>query len=420
MLLQTTNLYKKLQKQYSRRINLDLSRIKKVLLKLDNPHLKIKNPINIIGSDGKMSVLTSLQSFLTTDKKYTASFTSPHLFDLRKRFFLKNKFISLKDIKKFINIIEETKEKLTLFELLTCIYILASKDKKKLSYNLIESGLFFRKDSTNLWNYPRAQIITNINFQHQEWIRPKTINEICKQKVKYLSKKTTIYIAKQEKNTLKIIKKILQNNPSKKIYSNNWKLIENKEKIFYKDNKVKIPINSKYIHSDGLKQNLCLAIKVALDLGVKKSSIIKTIPKIKFEGRVQYIKKGKLRGLLNNNEKLLLDGCHSEKSAINLYNYLKSVKEPIYGVIGMQKNKMPETFIKSFKNIFQKIIILKTPDEPNAIEPKYLKKILQKNNYKCETAKSILSSLQKITNKKKKLIVVFGSLYLVGSFLKFN
>ena len=86
----------------------------------------------------------------------------------------------------------------------------------------------------------------------------------------------------------------------------------------------------------------------------------------------------------------------------------------------MQKNKMPETFIKSFKNIFQKIIILKTPDEPNAIEPKYLKKILQKNNYKCETAKSILSSLQKITNKKKKLIVVFGSLYLVGSFLKFN
>ena len=94
MLLQTTNLYKKLQKQYSRRINLDLSRIKKVLLKLDNPHLEIKNPINIIGSDGKMSVLTSLQSFLTTDKKYTASFTSPHLFDLRKRFFLKNKFIN--------------------------------------------------------------------------------------------------------------------------------------------------------------------------------------------------------------------------------------------------------------------------------------------------------------------------------------
>ena len=64
MLSQSTNLYKKLQKQYSRRINLDLTRIKKVLKKLKNPHLSIANPINVIGSDGKYSVLTSLKYFL--------------------------------------------------------------------------------------------------------------------------------------------------------------------------------------------------------------------------------------------------------------------------------------------------------------------------------------------------------------------
>ena len=61
--------YQKLQKQYSRRINLDLKRIKKVLEKLDNPHKQLNNVINIIGSDGKNSVLTSLKYFLEANNK---------------------------------------------------------------------------------------------------------------------------------------------------------------------------------------------------------------------------------------------------------------------------------------------------------------------------------------------------------------
>ena len=49
-------------------------------------------------------------------------------------------------------------------------------------------------------------MVTNINFQHQEWVRPKTLNEICKQKVGYLSKNSNIYVGKQKLNTSKIIK----------------------------------------------------------------------------------------------------------------------------------------------------------------------------------------------------------------------
>ena len=51
--MRSQNLYKKLQKQYSRKINLDLKRINIALKKLGDVQEKIKNPINIIGSDGK-------------------------------------------------------------------------------------------------------------------------------------------------------------------------------------------------------------------------------------------------------------------------------------------------------------------------------------------------------------------------------
>ena len=204
------NLYKKLQKQYSRRINLDLKRIKKVLQKLNNPQDQVDNVINIIGSDGKNSVLTSLKYFLEANKEKVNTFTSPHLYDVRQRFWLGDRFISINEIKKYKKLIEKTKVKLTLFELLTCIYVLSAKNTDDTSFNLIESGLLFKKDSTNLWDNPMAQIITNINYQHQEWVFPKTIKEICKQKVGYLSKNTNIYVGSQKPGTLKIIKSFLK------------------------------------------------------------------------------------------------------------------------------------------------------------------------------------------------------------------
>ena len=67
--MRSQNLYKKLQKQYSRKINLDLKRINIALKKLGYVQEKIKNPINIIGSDGKYSTLKSLQYFIQEDKK---------------------------------------------------------------------------------------------------------------------------------------------------------------------------------------------------------------------------------------------------------------------------------------------------------------------------------------------------------------
>ena len=430
MLSHSINLYKTLQKRYSRKINLDLRRVQKALTLLNFPQLELNQPINILGSDGKMSTLTSLLFFLKAhrdknffvieaDKKRVCAFTSPHLYDFRHRFWLKNRYITIKEIKKYTKLIESRGLRLTLFELLTCVYILAAKDQKKIHYNLVEAGLLFKKDSTNLWSEPRAQIVTNINFQHQDWVYPRTLAEICKQKLCSLSQNTTIYIAKQRPKTLRIIKSILKKNKSKKIYSSQFTVKRVKNFYFYKDKKNIIPIKSKTINSVGLINNLALSIKIALDFGVARQTIIRTIPKIKFEGRVEYVKRGKLKKFLKLNEKLLIDGCHSVASAENLYKYLKTLKEPIYGIWGMQKNKLPELFIKSFKKIFKKVITVTIPNEPNALKAEKLKKISQKYML-TDTAPNIQTALKKISSKEKKTIVIFGSLYLVGKTLSEN
>tara|TARA_B100000927_G_C16311342_1_gene407557 strand:- start:65 stop:775 length:711 start_codon:yes stop_codon:yes gene_type:complete len=236
-----------------------------------------------------------------------------------------------------------------------------------------------------------------------------------------MSNNTSIYIGKQKPKVLKIVKKILRKNQSKIYYPNSWKIINKGKAVFYKDKENQIKIKSNYIHSKGLIDNLGLAIKIALDLKIKPKLIENTIPKIKFDGRLEFIKKGKLRRYLNRNEKLLIDGAHSNASAQNLKNYLKNINGPIYGIWGMQRNKMPEKFINNFKGIFKKIITLKIPSEPNSCSAEELKNILHNKGYtKAISTNSILGSFKEISNKTKKTIVVFGSLYLCGEFLKRN
>jgi len=411
-------LYQKLQKQYSRRINLDLKRIKKVLEKLNNPEEQLNNVINIIGSDGKNSVLTSLKYFLEANNQKVNTFTSPHLYDVRHRFWLGNRFISLKEIKKYKKTIEKTKQRLTLFELLTCIYILAATKTDPDSYNLVESGLLFKKDSTNLWHYPLAQVVTNINYQHQEWVRPKTIAEICRQKVGSLSENTRIYTGRQKPKTSKIIKNILKKNPSEKEFYGSWKIINKNNKKYYKDKKNLVNLSSKHIHSDGLWENVGLAIKVALDLGVDIKIIKKTLPKIKFGGRVQFIK-GKLTKNLGKG-RILVDGCHSDESTKNLARYLKKFKIPVYAIWGSLKNKNPDQLIKNFKGIFKKVISIKIPNEPSAMSSFDLCKIAERNGFETIGSKNIKEALKKTSIDEKKVVCIFGSLYLVGHALSMN
>ena len=72
-----------------------------------------------------------------------------------------------------------------------------------------------------------------------------------------------------------------------------------------------------HIYSSGLIENLAIAIKVARDFNINNKTILKAVKKIKLMGRLQFIKKGKLRKLLFAKEDLLLDGCHSEEGILN-------------------------------------------------------------------------------------------------------
>ena len=268
---QSINLYKQLAKHklFNKTINFDLKRIKSVLEKLDHPEKKLKNVINFLGSSGKFSTLFSVKCFIEANNQSATSYISPSLKDIKERFWIGDRYLTHQEIKRSIKIIEKLKVPLTIFEVLTVIYIIHAS-KKNVDYHLIEAGALFAKDSTNVFNFPKAQVIVNINKQHLNFLKKKTLDEVVYQKVGFLSNFTNIYVGKQKPNVLKKIKKNLKKNKSSIIYSNSWKLVSKNNKFYYQDREVKIKLNTKTIHSKGLLENLCHAIKIALDLKINK------------------------------------------------------------------------------------------------------------------------------------------------------
>ena len=421
LMSKSIDLYNQLanHKLFNKTINFDLKRIKLALGKLGHPEKKLSNVIQIIGSDGKFSVLSALRFFIEGNNQTVSTHVSPSLTDIRERFWMGKDYLTHAEIKKTIQIIEKLKIPLTVYEVLTLIFIINASQKKN-DYCIQEAGALWRLDSNNVIDFPLKQIVVNINKQHLNFLRRKTLDEVIKQKVGFLSQFTDIHIGKQKPNVLKKIKRLLKNNNSQIKYSNSWKLIKLRNHFFYKDNKINIKLNTKYIHSKGLLENLCLAINIALDLKISKEVIAKVIPKIRYPARIDYLHNGKLSKKIFKSERILIDGCHSETSGQNLYNYLKTLKVPIYGIWAMTKNKDPDRFIKQFKGIFKKIITIPIENESAALSNKLLLKIAKKNNYDSETSKSFEESLKKITSKEEKVICCFGSLYFAGNILNKN
>jgi folylpolyglutamate synthase/dihydrofolate synthase len=420
---QSISLYKQLanHKLFNNTINFDLKRIKLALKKLNHPEKKLNNVINILGSSGKFTTLHSLKCFIEHNNQTTTAFISPSIKTIFERFWMGDRYLTYQEIRNSIKIIEKLKIPLTIFEVFTIIFIL-NASKQNVDYNLVESGALFARDSTNVFNFPIAQVVVNINKQHLNFLdkNKKTLDEVIYQKVGFLNNFTNIYVGKQTPYVLRKIKQNLKKNKSKINFPGTWKLIKNNNQYFYRDKKNKIKLYNKNIHSKGLLENLCHAIKIALDLKIDKKVIEKTIPKISYEGRFQYLKKGIIKNKLHKNEQIMLDGAHAEADAKNLSDYLKNLKVPKYAIWAMMKNKEPDLFIKQFRGIFKKIITMPIENERNCMSAKDLEIIARKNRFNVDKANNFNEAIRKISSSEKKLINCIGSLYNVGNILNKN
>ena len=368
----------RLQELHPKEIDLSLDRIQSLCKKLGNPQDKIK-AISIVGTNGKYSTIQAMFSILKEANFNCNIYTSPHIKSINERFVFNNEELNDEDLANLLEEIEEANngEPITFFEILTAAYFLKASQYPD-NINLIESGLFFRFDATNILKNNLASIVTSIGLDHLDWLpeNEQTVEKIIFEKTSSLLN-SNIIVAKQSTNKIKEnIKKTISNNRSNKFFHNeNYSFTMQENDFFYYEDQfggIKLPIPN--VKGQFQLENVSTAIatlRILKDLNIKDDHIKKGILKINCIARLQEIKSGKLKELVKDH-KLFVDGSHNPLGAKVLNEYLESLDCNKHIILGMMANKDHNEYMSFFKDI-STLTTIDIPNQPNSIKGENLK-----------------------------------------------
>tara|TARA_Y100000590_G_C15647690_1_gene987534 strand:- start:325 stop:1596 length:1272 start_codon:yes stop_codon:yes gene_type:complete len=411
-------LLEELGRLHPKYIDLSLSRIKKLLAKMGNPHLKLPPCIHIAGTNGKGSTLNLIKSIMLESNYKVHAYISPHLEKINERFIISNKMISndklfkaLKYVKKINN-----NKSITFYEITTATAFYLFNNNNA-DFLLLETGLGGRLDATNVLDQSLLSIITPIGLDHEEYLG-KSIYKILNEKLGIIKKNSVIISSKQNQIIQKKICIYARKNKNKIIsYESDWTINRISKKYFYinKNNKsIRYKIPSLLGEHQIYNASTAIAtINYLIEKGYKfqKTSINKGLVNVKWPCRLEVIK--------NKKPIIIIDGAHNKDGAIMLRKFILKSNYKTWIILGMINTKNIILYLKQLKNCVKGISAITIPEEKNSFTNYEIKKHCDALNMFCLVENNPKEAIKRIIkNYNMDQIIITGSLYLAGKIKK--
>ena len=420
-----------LDKNYSYKKDLKLARVQGFLSLLGNPQGSLR-VIHIAGTKGKGSTCAFLAYILRESGFSVGLYSSPHLNDFRERIRILRPVVSrirpAKDFegmisrKELSSLVKELKPviekynrdskygKLSFFEVYTALAFLYFK-RKQVDFVVLETGMGGRLDATNVANALVCGI-TPISLEHVQ-VLGNTLPKIAAEKAGIIKNNAIVISALQTKQARKVIY-----NRCKKFHA---KLYEVGREIKYSNSKKGLVIkglknNYKNLHLSLLgehqKANAALAVGLVEGLSfygvnLKPSAIRLGLCNTIWPGRCEVVGKNPL---------IILDGAQNLASAVVLretiednFKYRKLIL-----VLGISSDKDIEGICKKFDSLADEIILTRAATR-RATDPAKLAGYFKRKLHLTQSVKEAKLLAGSLAGKKD-LILVTGSLFVVGEF----
>jgi dihydrofolate synthase/folylpolyglutamate synthase len=413
-------------------IDLSLERLEKLLIKLDNPEKKLPPIVHVAGTNGKGSTISILRSIQSAAGRSSHVYTSPHLVNLTERFLIADKEIKGSTLVKLLKQCEEVNAEsaITFFEIITAAGFLAFS-KFEADLVLLEVGLGGRFDATNVINNPILSIITPISLDHQHYLG-NTLPKIAIEKAGILKENKPAVIGKQYPEALEVIKlKAAETGSQLFIFDRDWSISETKESM-----KFEADGDTRYFEKPSLRgthqiQNSGIAIAAAHYMSelfpTQNNAIDKGLKTVRWSARLQKIKKGPLAEILPNQVELWLDGGHNHDASLAISETIHNWKRQdpsltVHLIFGSLNNREAEPLLVPFVEIIDSIQTVAIPKHQSTASPEDAANVALSLGFDAAPSNSLLSAIEAIISrsKGKRIILVYGSLYLAGSILEKN
>ena len=399
---------------------LNLARMEYLAGLFDNPHKKFRS-IHIAGTKGKGSTAAMLASILKEAGLKTGLYTSPHLISPRERirilFAQQNGeellglegMISEDEICRLIEEIIPAIEKIqrdgrfgdiSFFEIYTLLAFLYFA-QEQVDIAVVETGMGGRLDATNIVN-PLVAVFTPISLDHTDKLGP-TISDIAREKTGIIKKGCSVVTSSQPQKALGRIKDVSKEKGA--LFSGlNGNICEELRGR-------KISLKGRY-----QLDNAALAVKTAellerYNITVSEDSIRKGLSRVVWPGRMHIISSSPL---------VILDGAQNRSSARALKESIKDFSfDRLILVLGISSNKDIAGIASQLCPGAERVILTKVGN-CRAASPEQLKEKIA--DYVADPAITNSSKealgLAKSEAGKDDLILITGSLYLVGEILE--
>ncbi len=405
-------------------MKLGLENISKLLDALGNPE-KNYLKVQIAGTNGKGSTVAFLEAICVAAEIRVGATTSPHLVSVTERVRINGAKISEKEFAGYATRVRKTSESLveigeletapTYFEQVTAIALLAFAEAK-IELAILETGLGGRFDATTA---ARAEIValTPIDYDHQA-ILGETLAEIAAEKAAIIRANTKVVVAPQKNEAEKVINGKCREVGIEPIYaSENYKIKTDSEILpslyatFHTPNDDYKNVMPSLLGRHQF-QNAATAIAIAeilreFDFSIPKFAIISGLENAKHKGRLEFY-----RGIL-------FDGAHNVAGAKALREHLDEfVRQPITMIFGAMRDKeLTEIAAVLFPRAAR--LILTEPKNERSMKIEEILKCVPSDFtgekvYAAKTVEEAIAKAREISGGGEHLILVTGSLYLVG------
>ena len=431
-------------------INLGLQRINSLLGQFAHPEERVPI-IHIGGTNGKGSTLAMLSSILREAGYRVGTYTSPHLVTYRERFMINGEMIPAAQLAELLaeilavagKVQQETGESPTEFEVLTALAFLYFA-REKVDVALIEVGLGGDIDSTNVVKKPLLSIITNVSLEHTAYLGT-TLTEIAGHKSGIIKKGAPVLTASNEEEVLRVLRERAKvcEAPLEEIFTAcRWTAQETgtvQETIFSAETP-RAQYRELILPFWGEHQlmNAVLAIRAAEVLreqgwSIGEENIRRGLAQAKWPGRLE---------LVGTNPLIVLDGAHNPAGMEALAKWLARKKPTVRRVIlviGMLDDKDRLQAARFISSLVDLVIITK-PNSARAKDWAELKQFFTEATKTPEIPVFVLEDLAEALTKalqeaakapsekeglpektgaeKQTMILVTGSLYLIGEVKK--
>lgn len=361
---------------------------REIFAALGNPQDKVKT-IHVAGTNGKGTTCAAISELLISAGEKTGFFSSPHLIEVTERCRINNQSISKEKFDYYLSRVAEIvswdSSAMTYF-VATAVASFLCLAEEQVDYAVIEVGLGGKFDATNLISKPELAIITNIDFDHTD-ILGHSLAEIAENKAGIIKQNSKLLLGDLKPEAEKVILEIAKQQGAEVFYPE-------KNQIFAKTELIRSNIG-----------------QAAGQLALKALNILKlqtqpsVLEELTWPGRLQLFE-------LGNDKKILIDGAHNAAGIRALFLHLEdlAVREKINKIALLVGLKQRAGWQETATEIKKAIENSKLEIELNLIqwEQGVENLVLFFDNPKT------IGSFEKFLLKPEQLLVITGSLYLIG------